>query len=127
MRPALLSSLRTPRHRNEKSSKDRLILAVESVGVACTVAAPAVGFSVGGKADASAALAAPATVVPYDVVQFDWDSSGDRDHTGIVTRVDKSESGVAIDFAGHTNNGSYKSVDETLANTGGTVSYWSVK
>jgi hypothetical protein len=62
-----------------------------------------------------------------DIVQFDWDHSGDRDHTGIVTRVEKSAAGVKVFFAGHTMNTSDKSVDETLANTGGTVSYWSVK
>lgn len=61
-----------------------------------------------------------------DVVQFDWNSSGDRDHTGIVTRVDKSAGGVAIYYAGHTSNTIYKSVDESLANAGGTVSYWSI-
>jgi Putative amidase domain/IPT/TIG domain len=61
-----------------------------------------------------------------DVVQFDWDSSGDRDHTGIVTRVDKTADGVKIYYAGHTANTDYKSVDESLANAGGTVSYWSI-
>lgn len=61
-----------------------------------------------------------------DVVQFDWDGSGDRDHTGIVSRVDKTASGVTVYYAGHTANTDYKSVDESLANTGGTVSYWSI-
>jgi hypothetical protein len=61
-----------------------------------------------------------------DIVQFDWDSSGDRDHTGIVTRVDKTVDGVKIYYAGHTSDSDYKSVDESLANEGGTVSYWSV-
>ncbi len=38
-----------------------------------------------------------------DVVQFDWDRSGDRDHTGVVTRVVRSSNGhIEIDFAGHT-------------------------
>ncbi len=62
-----------------------------------------------------------------DIVQFDWDDSGDRDHTGIVTRVDKTGPVVRIYYAGHTANTEYQSVDESLANGGGTVSYWSVK
>jgi hypothetical protein len=61
-----------------------------------------------------------------DIVQFDWDRSGDRDHTGIVSRVVKTGGGVEIYYAGHTANTQYHSVDESLANTGGTVSYWSV-
>jgi hypothetical protein len=61
-----------------------------------------------------------------DVVQFDWDSSGDQDHTGIVTRVDKTDDGVKVYYAGHTSDTDYKSVDESLANGGGSVSYWSV-
>jgi hypothetical protein len=61
-----------------------------------------------------------------DVVQFDWNSSGDRDHTGIVTRVDKAPHGVTIYYAGHTADTNFRSVDESLANAGGTVSYWSV-
>jgi len=61
-----------------------------------------------------------------DVVQFDWDRSGDRDHTGVVTRVTKTAGGVNIYYAAHTLNTDFKSVDESLANTGGTGSYWSV-
>jgi hypothetical protein len=61
-----------------------------------------------------------------DIVQFDWDRSGDRDHTGIVTRVEATDSGVEIFYAGHTMDTQYHSVDTSLANTGGTVSYWSV-
>ena len=61
-----------------------------------------------------------------DIVQFDWDRSGDRDHTGIVTRVVKTDNGVQIYYAGHTADTQYHSVDESLSNTGGTVSYWSV-
>ena len=62
-----------------------------------------------------------------DIVQFDWDRSGDRDHTGIVTSVTKTDSGIAIGYAGHTANTLDNSVDESLANSGGTVSYFSVK
>ncbi|WP_022883599.1 amidase domain-containing protein [Glaciibacter superstes] len=62
-----------------------------------------------------------------DVVQFDWDNSGDRDHTAIVSKVVKSEEGgVEIYYAGHTNDTDYKSVDESVSNTGGSVSYWSI-
>ena len=61
-----------------------------------------------------------------DVVQFDWNSSGDRDHTGIVTRVEKTAGGVQVYYASHTMDNDFKSVDESLANAGGTVSYWSI-
>ncbi|TFB99114.1 amidase domain-containing protein [Cryobacterium sp. HLT2-28] len=62
-----------------------------------------------------------------DIVQFDWDDSGDEDHTGIVTRVEKSGQTARIYYAGHTSNTDYQSVDESLRNGGGTVSFWSVK
>lgn len=62
-----------------------------------------------------------------DIVQFDWDRSGDRDHTGIVTAVIKTDAGVQVEYAGHTFNTISQSVDESLANSGGTVSYWSIK
>ncbi|QYF73493.1 amidase domain-containing protein [Cryobacterium sp. PAMC25264] len=61
-----------------------------------------------------------------DIVQFDWDDSGDKDHTGIVTRVEHTATGTEIYYAGHTNNTDYRSVDESLARSGGSVSYWSV-
>lgn len=61
-----------------------------------------------------------------DVVQFDWNSSGDRDHTGVVTRVDKSNGETKIYYASHTMDNDFKSVDESLANAGGTASYWSI-
>lgn len=68
-----------------------------------------------------------ASVKVGDIVQFDWDRSGDRDHTGVVSRVEKTDSGVQIYFAGHTLDSIEKSVDESLLNTGATVSYWSIK
>lgn len=61
-----------------------------------------------------------------DVVQFDWDASGDRDHTGIVTRVEKTDAGTVIRFAGHTTDTDYASVDDAIAG-GATVSYWSIR
>ena len=61
-----------------------------------------------------------------DVVQFDWNSSGDRDHTGVVTRVDKTAGNTEIYYASHTADNDFKSVDESLANAGGTAAYWSI-
>jgi len=65
-----------------------------------------------------------------DVVQFDWDRSGDRDHTGVVTRVVKQSDGhIEIDFAGHTNDSDYRSVDTAITkdHPGGVAYYWSLK
>jgi hypothetical protein len=67
-----------------------------------------------------------AEVTVGDIVQFDWDDSGDKDHTGIVTRVENTATGVEVYYAGHTNNTDYRSVDESLAAAGGSVSFWSV-
>lgn len=63
-----------------------------------------------------------------DIVQFDWDRSGDRDHTGIVTRVTHTDAGTQIAFAGHTEDSDYRDVDEaiTVDHPGGAVYYWSV-
>ena len=65
-----------------------------------------------------------------DVVQFDWDRSGDRDHTGVVTRITRSKSGhIEIYFAGHTNDSDYRSVDTAVTkdHPGGLAYYWSLK
>ncbi|MCU1474172.1 MAG: hypothetical protein JWQ92_2240 [Amnibacterium sp.] len=65
-----------------------------------------------------------------DVVQFDWDRSGDRDHTGVVTKITKSRSGhIEIYFAGHTNDSDYRSVDTAITkeHPGGVAYYWSLK
>ncbi|HEX4982922.1 MAG TPA: amidase domain-containing protein [Ilumatobacteraceae bacterium] len=63
-----------------------------------------------------------------DVVQFDWDKSGDRDHTGVVTRIDKTDAGVEIFYAGHTDDTDYLSVDYaiTTKHPGGVAYYWSI-
>jgi len=63
-----------------------------------------------------------------DIVQFDWDNSGDRDHTGIVTKVERVGDTVAISFAGHTLDSDFRSVDTaiTVEHPGGTAYYWSV-
>lgn len=66
-------------------------------------------------------------VVPGDLVQFDWDGSGDRDHTGTVTKVEKAPDGtVSIYFAGHTTDSDYRSVDDaiTVDHPGGIAYYW---
>lgn len=63
-----------------------------------------------------------------DVVQFDWDKSGDRDHTGIVTRIENTAAGIEIFYAGHTDNTDYLSVDYaiTTKHPGGKAFYWSI-
>ena len=35
-----------------------------------------------------------------DIAQFDWDNTGDRDHTGIVTKVERVGDTISIYFAG---------------------------
>lgn len=63
-----------------------------------------------------------------DIVQFDWDDSGDRDHTGIVTEVTHSASGTTIYYAGHTDDTDYRSVDWAIEvqHPGAAVYYWSI-
>jgi VanZ family protein len=57
-----------------------------------------------------------------DIVQFDWDSDGAVDHTGIVNSVDGSE----IRYASHSNDRESQSVDAAIEmdGRGGTISYW---
>ena len=62
-----------------------------------------------------------------DIAQFDWNSSGDRDHTAIVTRVEHEASGTRVWVGGHTKDADYWNVDEALANGGGSVTYFSLK
>ncbi|KQQ10179.1 amidase domain-containing protein [Rathayibacter sp. Leaf296] len=54
-----------------------------------------------------------------DVVQFDWDGSGDWDHTGIVTSVD----GDTILYASHTVDNFDQDIDSASA---GRIMFWSV-
>ena len=61
-----------------------------------------------------------------DIAQFDWDSSGDRDHTAVVTRVEHTDSGTRIWVGGHTKDADYWDVDEALATGGGSVTYFSL-
>jgi hypothetical protein len=65
-------------------------------------------------------------VVVGDVVQFDWDNSGDRDHTGIVSRIEGTGADRVIYFAGHSLDSDYRSVDVAITtdHPGGTAYYW---
>jgi hypothetical protein len=58
-----------------------------------------------------------------DLAFFDWDSSGDRDHSAIVTAVMPTENGPKIFYASHTAHGRYQSVElaKTLLHPGGKV------
>jgi hypothetical protein len=63
-----------------------------------------------------------------DVVQFDWDNSGDRDHTGVVTRIKGSGDNIEIFYAGHSDDTDYRSVDYAITekHPGATAYYWSI-
>jgi hypothetical protein len=63
-----------------------------------------------------------------DVVQFDWDNSGDRDHTAVVSRIEGSGDDIEIFYAGHTDDTDYLSVDFAITekHPGGTAYYWSI-
>jgi len=63
-----------------------------------------------------------------DVVQFDWENSGDRDHTGVVTRIEGSGDDIVIYYAGHTDDTDFRSVDYaiTVKHPGATAYYWSI-
>lgn len=62
-----------------------------------------------------------------DIAQFDWDNSGDRDHTAVVTRVEHTDSGTKVWVGGHTKDADYWDVDTALATGGGSVSYFSIR
>nr|WP_240898064.1 amidase domain-containing protein [Agromyces luteolus] len=62
-----------------------------------------------------------------DIAQFDWDGSGDRDHTAVVTRVERSDQGTKVWVGGHTKDADYWDVDVALATGGGSVSYFSLR
>jgi hypothetical protein len=66
------------------------------------------------------------SVVVGDIVQFDWDNSGDRDHTGIVSRVEGTGADRQIFFAGHSLDSDFRSVDVAITtdHPGGTAYYW---
>jgi len=60
-----------------------------------------------------------------DIVQFDWWNTGAQEHTGIVTHIENSSSGLKIYYASHTAHGMWWSVDRsiTILHPGATVSY----
>ncbi|TFV95113.1 amidase domain-containing protein [Leifsonia flava] len=54
-----------------------------------------------------------------DVIQFDWRNNGryagDRDHTGIVTRIDRNANGtITIRYTAHTDPGNDPKVNQTI-------------
>ena len=61
-----------------------------------------------------------------DIAQFDWDGSGDRDHTAVVSRVDRTAGGVDVRVAEHSPSGLHDSVAQRLAEHGAAarVYYW---
>jgi hypothetical protein len=63
-----------------------------------------------------------------DIAQFDWDNSGDRDHTAVVTRIDRTGDTIQIYYGGHTDDTDYRSVDWaiTVNHPGATAFYWSI-
>ncbi|MCU1404831.1 MAG: hypothetical protein JWQ43_1134 [Glaciihabitans sp.] len=65
-------------------------------------------------------------VVIGDIVQFDWDNSGDRDHTGVVSRIEGTGADRVISFAGHSLDSDYRSVDTAITtdHPGATAYYW---
>ncbi|AZZ56138.1 amidase domain-containing protein [Rathayibacter iranicus] len=58
-------------------------------------------------------------VKPGDIVQFDWDGSGDWDHTGVVTSV----VGGTILYSSHTMNNHDQSIDAASAQR---IMFWGV-
>ncbi|MGO4102807.1 amidase domain-containing protein [Leifsonia sp. YAF41] len=63
-----------------------------------------------------------------DIAQFDWDNSGDRDHTAVVTRIEGTGDNIKIYYAGHTDDTDYRSVDWAITTNhpGASVYYWSI-
>ncbi|KRE22406.1 amidase domain-containing protein [Agromyces sp. Soil535] len=64
-----------------------------------------------------------------DLVQFDWDDSGDRDHTAVVTAViTESDGSITVEYAGHTDATWDRSVDMAITelHPGGVAYYWSI-
>jgi len=67
-----------------------------------------------------------AEVVVGDIVQFDYDNSGNRDHTATISRIDPDGSIMVVQ---HSDDADYRSVDDQLAlhvEGDGRVYYWHV-
>jgi hypothetical protein len=62
-----------------------------------------------------------------DIAQFDWDDSGDRDHTAVVTRVERTAAGTKVWVGGHTKDADFWDVDTALATGGGSATYFSIR
>lgn len=60
-----------------------------------------------------------------DIVQFDWWNTGAQEHTGVVSHIENTESGLKIYYASHTAHGMWWSVERsiTVLHPGATVSY----
>lgn len=64
-----------------------------------------------------------------DVAQFDWDNSGDRDHTAIVSKIETQADGhIKIYVIEHTDHAEFRDVDKmvTVDHPGASVFYWSL-
>lgn len=61
-----------------------------------------------------------------DIVQFDWDASGDRDHTAVVSAIVHQSGKTEIEVAEHSPAGLHDAVDDLVAAHGGrgVVHYW---
>ena len=51
-----------------------------------------------------------------DIVQFDWWNKGAQEHTGVVTYIDRSATGIKIYYASHTAAGMWWSVNRSVNN-----------
>ncbi|WP_213816442.1 amidase domain-containing protein [Glaciihabitans sp. dw_435] len=67
-----------------------------------------------------------ADIVVGDIIQFDWDNSGDRDHTAIVSRVTGTGADRQIFAAEHTPDAYLSSVETIITKNhpGADVYYW---
>lgn len=67
-----------------------------------------------------------ADIVVGDIIQFDWDNSGDRDHTAIVSRITGTGADRQIFAAAHTPDSHLKSVEKiiTVDHPGADVYFW---
>ena len=62
-----------------------------------------------------------------DLVQFDWDGSGDRDHTGVITKIEtRNDGSLALYYAAHTDDTLMRSVDwaTTVLHPGASATFW---
>ena len=63
-----------------------------------------------------------------DLVQFDWWNKGAKEHTGIVSHIQQTATGLKIYYASHTAHGEFWSVDRSIkvSYPGATVTYLSI-